>query len=662
MNDSISSEIAALFSAGEYKAITDKYLSYADKADCELLRVIAQSAYLASETDKAKDLLLTASVKFKDQAAVWHDLAFYQSKLNDYSAAERAILNSIKLRPEYAASRLLAGNILKALNKFDAAILEYKKAAELEINNNIALNNLATTLVRIGRYAEAESVYLKALPFGQLNTEYNYANLLEMRGESAKAISIYKDIVAKNPGFYAAWNNLGQALQNSNQLAEAEKCFDSALLLKPDLHEAKLNKAKLFILRGQVEKSRLLLKEITDSVFATLAQLNLCYVSNFSDKLSASELAEEHKKLFKLLNAPLNKLEKHKNKKIKIGYLSADFRLHSVAYFIEGLLRTHDKSKFEIHLYANQTLSDRMTDQIKLHADYWNEVRYMSDPELTAKIKADQIDILIDLSGLTNGNRIMVLAERAAPVQINYLGYPHSTGIPNVDYRIVDSITDPEGSLATEKLIYLNPCFVCYQPENLPVIKKTGKNFTFGSFNALAKLSDSLLECWADILKQLPESQLLLKAYGILESKENLKERFAKLGVPESRLVLVEYAADKAEHLSLYNKVDLALDSFPYCGTTTTCEALSMNVPVLTLSGDRHSARVGHSLLSAVGLNELVSINKQEYIEKAVSIATEPERLQELKKKLSDNFKNSDLCNQQKFTESWERLLIQLYK
>ena len=351
-------------------------------------------------------------------------------------------------------------------------------------------------------------------------------------------------------------------------------------------------------------------------------------------------------------------------RRLKIGYVSPDFRGHSVAYFVEPLLKGHDRQAVEVFCYAEVTRPDTVTAHLQGLVDHWLVTVGLSDEELAERIRADGIDILVDLAGHTANNRLRVFARKPAPVQVTWLGYPNTTGLEAIDYRLVDAVTDPVGEAdawASETLVRLEGGFLCYgglkdAPEpTVPPCLKTG-TVTFGSFNNPAKVSAATFDAWATLLSRLPQARLLLKGkpFADAATRALFLARLGERGVAAERVELVAWLPGTAAHLALYHRVDIALDPFPYNGTTTTCEALWMGVPVVTLRGDRHAGRVGASLLSQIGLTDLIANSVEEYVEIALALARNPGRLDDLRRALRPRMAASPLCDGRAFARKME--------
>jgi len=331
------------------------------------------------------------------------------------------------------------------------------------------------------------------------------------------------------------------------------------------------------------------------------------------------------------------------------------------------------KKKVTNVCYSNLTKGDNRTIFFQSIAHEWRSVVGLSAQQSAQMIRNDKIDILVELAGHTSGNRLDIMAMKAAPLQVTWIGYPNTTGLSTIDFRFTDRLVDDFETQQkyTEKLVRLPGCFLCYTPPHeLPVLTEPAlvrNNYiTFGSFNNLAKVNNRVLHCWSEILKALPESKMLLKCKPFISSvlRDKFHKKFEKWGIDSKRIELTHLRASNSEHLSVYNDVDLSLDTFPYAGTTTTCEALVMGVPVITLVKTNHHAHnVGYTLLSRVkGLSELIAFSEEEYVQKAIALAKDTEKLKTFRKEIRDAFRASDVCNGKKFTQGLEEVYHQLWR
>ena len=354
-------------------------------------------------------------------------------------------------------------------------------------------------------------------------------------------------------------------------------------------------------------------------------------------------------------------------RRLRIGYVSPNFSRHSVGYFIEPVIRHHDREKFEIYCYYAHDKADDTTARLRTRADHWRDIPQTDGAEFADMVRADGIDVLVDLAGHSKSNRLAGFAHRPAPLQITWLGYPDTTGLPVMDARVTDAIADPApqaDALNTERLLRINGGFLCYQPpaDSPPV----GANINppsavvFGSFNNIAKLTAGTLRPWCAILEAVPGSRLVLKSASLnfTETADRVIEAFEQFGIAGARIDIRGWVAHREQHLALYDGIDIALDTYPYNGTTTTCEALWMGVPVVTRAGDTHMSRVGASLLHAAGLDDLVTRDGTDYVETAVALAADAARRRELRGILRQRLEASPLLDHAGFTRKLEQAYL----
>jgi predicted O-linked N-acetylglucosamine transferase (SPINDLY family) len=354
-----------------------------------------------------------------------------------------------------------------------------------------------------------------------------------------------------------------------------------------------------------------------------------------------------------------------------VGYVSPDFINHAVARFIEPVLSDHDRSRFEVFCYSNAQTPDTVTARLRALSEHWRDTALLDDAQTAALIREDRIDLLVDLAGHTAGNQLLVFARKPAPVQITWIGYPNTTGMGAMDYRLTDAIADPPGlseAFHREQLVRLPGPFSCYlpsaeSPDVNPLPALSAGHVTFGSFNQFAKLTPAVVELWARLLRECPSAHLLLRARSLAdnETASRLRETFARLGVDPGRLELDGSQLSVAAHQGCYHRVDLALDPFPYNGTTTTCEALWMGVPVIALAGRTHVARVGASLLTHLGTPEWIAQSPDDYIERCRALASDLPKLAAIRAGLRARFRASPLGDAKGFTRNLETTYATLW-
>lgn len=526
-----------------------------------------------------------------------------------------------------------------------------------------------------GQFQQAAALYQRilALQPRNVNALHMLGGIATKTGRLPLARQLLEQAIAINPGRADIHNNLGYVLTDLRKPEEAEITLTRAINLKPDYSEAYLNRACVYKILGRIGES------IADSETSIrlnpdslLAYTNLLYVMNCSDSFTAQDIFEKHVSFGRLCQSRFNAEISHASntvythKRLRIGYISPDFRTHSVAYFIEPVLKQHNKEKFEVYGYHNSHINDQTTLRIRGYCDHWRTTATLDDSQLVNLIRNDEIDILVDLAGHTSNSRLVALIHKPAPVLMTWLGYPNTTGLDAIDYHITDEVADPSGLTDrwyTEEQLRLPDCFLCYRPgDSCPDIINPPSNksgyVTFGSFNNLGKFSVSALSAWAAILHAVPHSKLLLKNAGLTSEQRcaSLLDHFHELGIEPDRIALRGNDPTREEHLERYGEIDIALDTFPYNGTTTTCESLWMGVPVVTYAGESHRDRVGASLLHALGLDELVGTDTREYINIATTLARNTSALADYRMTLRNIFRNSPLMDAQRFTKNLEHL------
>jgi predicted O-linked N-acetylglucosamine transferase (SPINDLY family) len=364
-----------------------------------------------------------------------------------------------------------------------------------------------------------------------------------------------------------------------------------------------------------------------------------------------------------------NPCDRDPERRLRVAYVSPDFANHSCAYFLAPLLASHDRRAVEIFAYSDVATPDGVTAAFKALDLQWRDMAGKSDDAFVAQTRDDGIDILVDCAGHTTGNRLTAFLRRPAPVQATWLGYPASTGLDCFDARFVDAITDPDGALASEELVRVAGGFLAYlpppfAPEPGPSPFEASGRITFGSFNNLPKITPRVVAMWAQTLRAVPDSRLIVKAKGLDEpaTRERYAAMFGVHGLDGSRVEFVGFVGDIAAHIARYRAIDVALDTFPYNGTTTTCEALWMGVPVVTLAGDRHAARVGASLLDRVGLGDLVAADPADFARIAAGLAADRKRLAALRAGLRARMAASPLCDGRRLAREFEAAYRRLWQ
>jgi protein O-GlcNAc transferase len=591
-----------------------------------------------------------------------------QSRFDEAMEVYRRVL---ALQPDYAAAYANLGLALAERGRLDEAIAAYHKAIASRPNYAIAQANLGNAFWEQGRLEEAVAASRRAI---EIDPEHApaYSNLgaaLADQGKLEEAVAAHRRAIALKPEFAAAHSNLGSALAGQGKVQEAIEACRRALAIAPNFAAAHFNLGTALIELGEpAEAIASFGRAIAIKPDFLGPYSNLAYCINLFEGPIADELTA-HRACASALSrsargAGTRYSPRENGGRLRIGYVSPDFRQHSVAYFFEPLLMAHDRRAVEVFCYADVSSPDATTARLKARADHWRDALGMSDDALAERIRVDGIDILVDLAGHTAKNRLGAFARRPAPIQATWLGYPNTTGLSSIDYRLVDELTDPVGEAdthASERLLRLDGGFLCYggapnAPEPAPPPSATSGIVTFGSFNNPPKLSPRLLDTWASLLTRMPQARLLLKGKAFRDpaTRDLLLSRLTQRGIAADRVELVAWLPNAAAHLDLYSRIDVALDPFPYNGTTTTCEALWMGVPVVTLRGDRHRARVGASLLTQLGLTDWIADSSRGYQDIAIRLASDARALAELRASLRARMQASPLCDGAAFARKME--------
>ncbi len=549
-----------------------------------------------------------------------------------------ASMTSPQVLTARAAGHLKAGRLKQAA-------LCYEKLLHKTPNDLTLYNQLGIIYDGLREWEQAVLWYQKAVEQqpGMAAAHYNLANVLHQQGKDNEAIKAYQQTLAIDKHNLAAWNNMAAILYDQGRMTETLICFKEAMEVFPDnpgLHSA------------------------------CLAALN--YMPGI-DQAEEAQAAKEwwlihgkgqHRRYI-FTNSPAPE------RILRVGIVSSDLRDHSVSSFLRPLLRNYDPQQITIFCYANVSHPDSVTAELKSLSPYWRDISAFDTGQAVRAIMNDRIDILVDLTGHMTGGRLDIFACQAAPLQMSWLGYPNTTGLPTIHYRLTDYETDPPADsepFYSETLLRL-PAFLCYEPPALDIYPAEPpslrhKYTTFGSLNNPAKISPPLVELWAAVLKKTPDSRLLLKGVGFdhQESRERMRQLFALHDIQADRLLFRGYTPGRSEHLLVYNQVDIALDTIPYNGTTTTFEALWMGVPVITMRGDRHAARVGASIVNRVAGPEFCAVDRGEYISLSFNLAQDKKRLQRLRKELRFQLLSSALCQSASFCRQFENICRQVWQ
>jgi len=565
------------------------------------------------------------------QVAVAHHLAErFGAAAAIYEDIRSTVPGDFQVNHLLGALRHQQGRSAEALHYLERARRSMPRSAP-------TLMCLGLALSALGRNREAEKALGAALTLapGDAEAWSNLGAVYAVSARTEEALASFRRAIAIKPGYAQAWMGMGSVLHASGRSAEAVACHDRALELDPASNKARFARAQaLLALHRGVEALADFDAHLALRPDHHEARSFRLFLLNYRDDLSREASFAEHLAYGRAVEAGLPPSPPRRfdnvpepGRRLRLAFLSPDLRGHSVAYFLEPILKHLDRDQFEILLYHNHYCVDSTSERLRSGAAVWRNFSGWGDGAVEEAIRADAPDVLVDLAGHTGFNRLELFARRLAPVQMTYLGYPATTGLAAMDFRLSDAIADPPGEtdhLHTERVLRFAPTAWAYAPPSeapAPALPPglRGEPVTFGSFNALSKASPGALEVWRELLEAVPDARLVLKSSGM--DPDRFRAQAALAGLPVDRLDLLTMAPDVPSHLACYSRVDVALDPFPYNGTTTTCEALWMGVPVVTLVGDRHIARVGASLLTALGHPEWIAESRKDYVRIAAALA-----------------------------------------
>lgn len=504
-----------------------------------------------------------------------------------------------------------------------------------------------------------------------------HARLLVMERKPDQAKVLLERLLIQEPGYVPARVELAGIFAVESQFTRAAAVCEAGLALAPRDPGLNATYAGAILNLGRIEQvvplvERLLEADPENQTLSSGLCLMLNYLPGATDEAIRSALSR-YAAILDRAQPPMPVQytnEPDPQRLLRVGIVSPDLRRHSVAHFIEPFMQHHDRSRIELVVYYTNRVQDDVTARLTNHAAVWRTMDNITDLGLAQAIHADKVDVLIELSGHTHAHSLAAMHLRPAPVQATYLGYPASTGLSQIDYRLTDRTADPPGAEAmhAERLAYIDPCFLCYRPphdapEVTPLPRDSNGFITFGSFNSAQKLNKPLIDLWSRVLAAVPGSRLVLKNMNFTDEplRMQIVGAFASSGIAPARLDIRKPEKDTRSHLSAYADIDIALDPHPYNGTTTTCEALWMGVPVITLAGERHAARVGTSLLASCGLQQCIAPSLDYYLAAAASLASDPQSLRVLRSGLRDRVRACSWMNETEHCRTMEALIRSMW-
>lgn len=651
--------------------------------DAEAVHLLAVVRHRQGNKAEARTLFEQAIALQPDGFLYHSNLGNLLYELGDYAAAAQALRACLAVNPDFAPAHMDLGGALVNLQQYEAAVDSYRTSLRLNPDSAVCHLNLGRALRLLERWDEAEAEFRAGLALEPDNSDgfLDLGNLLLHRGERAGAVHAFMRSIAADPKQIKAYYNLGILFDEVGRHEDALTVYRQGLSVAPDYAEFYSGMAAIHIHQSRFEEAVELarkaialdpklaiaysyqgsaLRQLGDAQaalhsYARSLELNpddtdviqnYLFILLYSTEHNAAQIFAEYKRLGAVLEAPYKAHwsphvnDRNPARRLKVGYVSGDFRLHAVANFFEPVITQHDHKNFEIYCYDNHLEQDAVTERLMAQADHWVHVRKLSDDELAARIKADGIDILVDLSGHSANNRLLALARKPAPVQMNWIGYPSTTGLTSIDYRITDEGMDPPGlsePYHTEKLIHLPKAWAFQSDPQAPAVNDLpalhSDQFVLGSLNLMTKINTQVVALWSRVLQALPQARLLVGNVTTQTAGDRLLEMFEKNGIAAEQLVF-QARVGMHEYFELHHYIDLCLDTFPYNGGTITNHSLWMGVPVVTLPGERTASRMGVMLLRQVGLEHLIARDEDDYVNIVVGLANDLPALQDIRQSL----------------------------
>jgi protein O-GlcNAc transferase len=632
---------------------------------------------ISGDLEAACVVLSRVHTAFPDLLPAMVEYAAALAGRGQLSEAAALLHRAVAIAPGDSNAHFLLGVTLRGLHDFESAEVMFEKAHRLG-GHPQALSELATLLLQRGRFAAAAQWFLELLSL-KPDSASVHNDLGIALGELSRydeAIRLFRRAAELAPTLAQPLVCLSSAYFKQHMVTRAEEEARRAVAVAPRNPDALMALANALQAFGRYSESVPTLRTVIEvAPEASHAWSNLLLAFNYLDESTPQSLLDEHRRFgarpeCRERRRPAEFVRKAGARRLRIGYMSPDFRNHVVGRFAEPVLRAHDRNAVEVICYSVSRKSDASTARFREIADLWRDLAGQDDDDAERIVLADELDVLVDLSGHTADNRLQLLARRLAPVQVTWLGYPNGTGLAAMDWRLTDAIADPAPDAdahSTERLFRLPDVFIVYDPpKDAPEVAPTpclaAGHVEFGVFNNYQKVTDRALACWREILERVPGAIMKIKTpvMGDDGLQAALRSRLEALGFDLGRVRLMGPVPSLVGHLQSMAATDIALDTFPYNGTTTTCESLWMGLPLITLAGDRHSSRVSASLLNAIGHGDLVAHDDADYIERAVALALDPERLARLRGRIRPDMAASPLVDIPRFARALERAYGQM--
>ena len=651
----------------------------ADPCNADALHLLGLTAHHQGHRQEALDLIQKAISALPTSALLHNSFGWVLQEQQQIDEAIKAYRQAIAVDPGFALAFSNLGNALRWKGDFEDAFAAYHHALRVDPALVEAYANLGHLSQQLHKLPEAISAFRQviALTPKQASAHNNLGIALLANGQVDEAISACRQAAQLQPNNALIHNNLGNALKEKNLWDEAFAAYQRAIQLNPEHSLALNNLANVYKDRGEIEEALEIFRRAVKipDIPATIHS-NYLAVLQYSAETTLASLADAHREYDKRHAEPLRAgWQKHTNipepnRVLRLGFVSLHFRFHPVGHFLVRLLENLDRQRFQIICYSDRPYADEMNARLRACAAEWQEVQADSDEQLAERIRGDRIDILFDLAGHTAGNRLLVFARKPAPIQITWLDYVGTTGLSAIDYILADPHEIPPEAEAgyREKVLRLPEDYICFDPPvmappvgPLPAIEKG--YITFASFNIPAKTTPLTIETWSRVLHEIPTARLILKNQGFADPSVTARYRdlFAKQGVTAERISFQGWSP-QSEILASYNEVDIALDTLPYNGGLTTCEALWMGVPVITCPGEIFASRHGLSHLHAAGFVDTIARDPDDYVKLAVELSCDLQKLAALRATLRLRVASSPLRDGPRFAGHFTKLIDDVWR
>jgi predicted O-linked N-acetylglucosamine transferase (SPINDLY family) len=642
----------------------------------DVIHLLGVLLHQRARSEEGIELILRA-IELRPSAAAYH--VNFGSALAQLGRIQEAIASTrraLELSPGDAQAHFNLGGMLEAVERTEDAVACYQNAVAIQPGFAAAYDNLGNALHKLGRFAEAETAYRRSLDLrpADLKTHKNLARVLHDQGRLAEADAEYRRVISNYPTDAEVYSNLGSVQASDRKYDDAIRLYRQALEMRPGDALTMTNLGNALKESGRLDEAIQWFRKSWATTPDPRTGDCLMIAIHLHPDFTPPRIAEEHQHWEDAFARPVAPVgnsypnDRNADRRLRIGYISPQFGDQIVGHCILALFENHDHEKFEVFCYSDTRRSDEMTERFRQMADVWRNVVGVSDEALAAMVRQDQIDVLVDLTMHMDRNRLLVFARKPAPVQITWIGYPSTTGLHAIDYRLSDRFLDPPAPdggpgvnepFYSERTILLPNSYWCYRPlEGLPAASEPpslrNRFVTFGCLNSFNKISDLTIRLWAGVLKAVEGSRMLILAPRG-SPRERVLSSFEQHGIRADPVGFL-YRKPRRQYMELYHQIDIGLDTFPYTGHTTTLDSLWMGVPVVSMTGTTAVSRGGLSVLSNLGLQELCGNGPETFAEIAANLVRDRDRMTKLRSTLRQRMADSPLTDGRRFARDIESI------